>query len=145
MISSHEKRVNALMRLHGMSKSEAEKRAKQIEKTKTNPVRRKNTSVHRLSQATKKKPSKRLVARRIKNLKMPEGVFPNPVKRKVYAKPGRMDDLTKRYGRVYHVELSIDGEVWKDEGVFVSKESAFEYARALDRKHDRKYWIRVTT
>lgn len=135
------------MRLHGMSKSEAEKRAKQIEKTKTNPnpARRKNTHVHRPSQATKKNPTKRLVARRVKNLKMPKGVFPNPVKRKVYAKPGRMDDLTKRYGRVYHVELSIDGEIWKSEGVFVSKESAFEYAHALDRKHDRKYWIRVTT
>lgn len=38
--------------------------------------------VRRKSQATGKAPSKRLVNRRIKNLRTPEGVFPNPSKRK---------------------------------------------------------------
>jgi len=59
-------------------------------KAKRNPVKRKTAArtqraaegyVYRDSQVTKKKPTKRLVTRRAKNLQAPRGVFPNPKKR----------------------------------------------------------------
>lgn len=89
-MTSHEKRVNALMRLHGMTKAAAEKRAKQIEgAAKKNPAPRAvarggNTKkyVNRPSQAgDHSAPSARLKARRKKALTAPKGVFPNPSKR----------------------------------------------------------------
>jgi hypothetical protein len=98
MTNSHEKRVTALMRLHGLSKAQAEKRAKEIEATrKKNPVpplkskapKRKTQArtqksaesyVARKSQATGKKPTTRLKTRRTKNLQTPVGYFPNPIK-----------------------------------------------------------------
>lgn len=50
-------------------------------KTKATTMPAAKKYVRRASQITKAKPSKRLVNRRIKNLQVPEGVFPNPRKR----------------------------------------------------------------
>lgn len=52
-------------------------------------VRGKNPAVNRKSQITKKKPTKRLVNRRVKNLKAPKGVFPNPTAKKAGQKIAR--------------------------------------------------------
>lgn len=96
-MTTHERRVMALMRFHGLSKAEAEKRARSLA-AKKNPAKRKTQArtvapkrktqartqraaedyVYRQSQVTKKAPSKRLIKRRTINLQTQRGVFPNP-------------------------------------------------------------------
>lgn len=99
-MTTHERRVMALMRFHGLSKAEAEKRARSLA-AKKNPAKRKTQArtvapkrktqartqraaedyVYRQSQVTKKAPTERLITRRSKNLTAPVGVFPNPKSR----------------------------------------------------------------
>lgn len=185
-MTSHEQRINALMRFHGLSKAEAEKRAKIIESEKyfdnldainflkkhpeyrtlaqakkvlkINPVTKRKTSartqsaaesyVRRPSQITKKKPTKRLIVRRTKNLQVPSGVFPNPVKQSLTARPRKTKAALS--DKSFHVQESFnEGGPWKTVGIFPSKKYAFEYAKALDLKYrkEKDYlapWIRVT-
>lgn len=44
----------------------------------------------------------------------------------------------------YRVESSMNGSVWRSEGIFPTKAAAVEYAHALNRRDDNKYWYRVT-
>lgn len=148
-MTSHEKRVAALMRLHGMTKTEAEKRAKQIESAaKKNPAPRAKARggnakkyVNRPSQyGDHSAPSARLKARRKKALEMPAGVFPNPIQKKLQSRPKPAGKLSRK---VFTVEAK-HGDKWVVEGIFPSEDSAREYAVALDRKYDNKMYIRVT-
>lgn len=130
-MTSHEKRVNALMRFHGMTKAQAERRARELEGVKRNPSpapKRKYKAttkrsaaayVHRVSQATGKKPTKRLVKRRTKNLQVPRGVFPNPAPKKA---PGfRVEVMNVKTGN------------WKRIATFETAKDAKEYANAYHR------------
>jgi hypothetical protein len=102
----------------------------------TNPAKFLGTSKpRRRSQVTKRPPSKRLVSRRMSNTK--RGYFPNPVDGKLYSRPSKSGRM-----KTYCVELK-KSHGWTTEGIFPTKEKAFEYARALDRKHSNKMFIRV--
>jgi hypothetical protein len=165
-MTSHERRVLALMRLHGMTRQEAEKRAKQLERSKprrVNPGVRKGTAKpHRISQSTRGKPTKRLVRRRKANTKA--GCFPNP--RKTAAKPraktqivhfdidvnshnakrgsrtkvnplqSHMSKSRKKANFPYCVETQPT-ENWNTTACFKEKTSAFEYAKALARQYPK--------
>ena len=110
-------------------------------KVKQNPAPKRKTSartikaatayVKRPSQITKKAPSKRLATRRIKNLQVPRGVFPNPAP--------RMDT-----GRVksYNVYIVGDGYESYIKG-FKTIKAAKEYIASIDT--DRIYRIRPVT
>lgn len=113
-MTSHEKRVNALMRLHGLSKAAAEKRAKAIEAKPTgNPAPKRKTAartmktatayVKRPSQVTKKSPSKRLTTRRVKNLQAPRGVFPNPSPRGAKFTVAQINKLRDEYSKIERI------------------------------------------
>jgi hypothetical protein len=154
MMTSHARRVNALMRFHGLTKAEAETRAKNLERTgkKTNPKKRSNKKhaiIGRPSQITRKKPTARLVARRKKNLRAPKGVFPNPKSVHVdidvnshNAKGRRSRTRVNPRKPKYHVDI-VAGGAWRRQATFSVKPMAIEYAKALDRKHGHTKTIRV--
>lgn len=227
-MTSHEKRINALMRFHGLSKAEAEKRARAIEKArvrknpidkkhfiikfdyakarggkketeifgpknegvvieadnvknavtvfnsellpgnqynpfylkvteiKKNPIKRKTRAttqraaesyVRRPSQITKRKPTRRLVVRRTKNLQSPRGVFPNPVKKGLTARPRKTRAaLTDKTFHVQAATLKKDGSQqgpWVTLGVFPNEKRAKEYAKAYAAAYPQQ-WVRVT-
>lgn len=105
-----------------------------IIETKKNPATRatvKARSTTRTSQATGKKPTKRLVARRVATKKAPAGYFANPVKK------------TKVYSTTFKVEekSSLDGK-WVLVAQFSAKLRALEYAQAYGRANPKKY-VRV--
>lgn len=121
---------------------------------KQNPAPKRKTSartqsaaeayVRRPSQITKKAPTPRLKKRRTINLQTPRGVFPNPIKKKVIARPRKAKDIGASFGTVYKVESSKNGVAWKIEGVFPNEKSAREYATAKDIQTGHKNWYRVT-
>ena len=94
---------------------------------KKNPAA-KPKSVKRPSQATKKAPTKRLVARRVATKKAPPGYFANPVKPK-----GRS---TMNYAQCYRVEKAYRENDWSTVGYFVTKSEAFEYAKAYNKANN---------
>ena len=138
-MTTHERRVMALMRFHGLSKAEAEKRARSLA-AKKNPVKRKTQArtqsaaedyVYRQSQVTKKAPSKRLIKRRAINLQTQRGVFPNPAKREKqiiveYELSGQ--NFAKRNRGMYG---------WKELAAFPDtpegSENAIQYAQAYHK------------
>lgn len=148
-MTTHERRVMALMRFHGLSKTEAEKRARSLA-AKKNPAPKRKTKartqdsaeayVYRNSQVTKKRPSKRLVVRRAKNLEIPAaaGAFPNPVKKRVTSRPHR-----SARKMVYCVESGrSDKGPWRSEGIFPNEAKARNYAEALSASNPG-VWLRV--
>lgn len=100
-------------------------------KTSARTIKAATAYVKRPSQITKKAPTKRLATRRIKNLQVPRGVFPNPAP--------RMDT-----GRVksYNVYIVGDGYESYIKG-FKTIKAAKEYIASIDT--DRIYRIRPVT
>ena len=150
-MTSHERRVMALMRLHGLTKAGAEKRAKTIESAiKKNPAPKRKTAaraqkaavgyVNRVSQVTKKPPTKRLKKRRTINLQTPRGVFPNPAPRLVTKAPKPAKEIT--------VEQSLDKKNWTIFARFPDTpdggKNAIEYAKAYSIKEPYLH-LRVMT
>ena len=145
-MTSHEKRINALIRLHGLTKAAAEKRARAIEASPTrNPTKRKTAArtqraaesyVRRPSQVTKKAPSPRLKKRRTINLQSPRGVFPNPKTR---------DNEIKVQSQIA-MSHSSSPKKWATVAKFPATpegaENAIMYAKAYAKMHN-KYAIRV--
>lgn len=82
-------------------------------------------AVSRPSQATGKKPSKRLVARRVKTAKAPAGFFANPV-------PYRFPWLVETQSR----------GVWGTRSAFATKAAAVQYAQALADADDKTVRVR---
>lgn len=109
-MTSHEKRVNALMRLHGMTKAQAEKRAKQIEAIKSikgvyppvkkNPVQKKLQS--------RPKPAGRLnkkvftVEAKHGDKWVTEGIFPQEDAAREYAHA-----LDAKYGHKMYIRVTV--------------------------------------
>jgi hypothetical protein len=127
---------------------------------KKNPTKRKNQArtqaraegyVRRPSQITKAKPSKRLVSRRIKNLRVPMGVFPNPSKPKY---PGAMDIGYPTYAAFSKdakacgydpKELLASGEYFKESDGHVLAKSmrpsvATHKEITVEQSLDKKHW-----
>lgn len=169
-MTSHEKRVMALMRLHGLSRPSAERRAKAIESgakknpaasrkasitgakgvTRQAPVKRKTAArtqktaesyVRRPSQITKKAPTKRLKKRRTVNLQSPRGLFPNPKARTGYERKVELE-----LGKHIAVEMSDNKKAWTVFALFPAtpdgSKNAIEYAKAYAQK-EPKVFIRV--
>lgn len=134
-MSAHEKLIGALMRFHGMTRQEAEERARELEKTRRNPAKRtraKNPLINRPSQITKKKPSARLKARRVKNLKMPKGVFPNPRTR---------GDIDEVYAQEIFLFGTNDGDLYRQRTTYMIDNLAKKYAAGkYDRVAALKLW-----
>ena len=136
-LSMTTKRKNSIRPSHKKPRSAAQKAA-----TKRMIAARKK-SLTRVSQATKKKPSKRLVARRRKDT-VP-GYYPNPIFADIYDPKGDTNNERKGPRHLYHVEIEVAGSanVWHEVADFVSKELAFNYARALNKAEKRR--VRVYT
>ncbi len=97
-------------------------------KRKANPAKKRAPAkpVTRASQATGKRPSKRLMARRVKTAKAPAGFFANPAP--VYRFP-------------WLVETEVAGK-WGTRAAFASKPKAVEYAQALADANDKTVRVR---
>lgn len=87
--------------------------------------------VYRNSQITKSKPSKRLVNRRAKNLRVPTGVFPNPSPR----------DVDEVYAREIFLFGQSDGDLYRQRTTAVIDNLAKKYAKGTyDKTLARKLW-----
>lgn len=116
-------------------RKQAKKNPSTKRKTRATTMKAAESYVHRVSQVTKKKPSKRLVKRRTVNLRVPVGVFPNPVKKKIEHKYiVQISTANPSYARAVK---------WKSIGSFLTPALAKEYAKAYDRAHYGKYFIQV--
>lgn len=112
-MTSHEKRVNALIRLHGMTKATAEKRARELEKTvvKKNPAKKK---------PAKKKPAKK-----------------NPIIPGITARPIKATRKTPIFA-VEHGKAKTGP--WITAGLFPNRTLADEYCRSKHEQTPEKYW-----
>lgn len=116
-------------------------------KTRATTQRAAESYVRRPSQITKRKPTRRLVVRRTKNLQSPRGVFPNPVKKGLTARPRKTRAaLTDKTFHVQAATLKKDGSQqgpWVTLGVFPNEKRAKEYAKAYAAAYPQQ-WVRVT-
>ncbi len=108
------------------------KRRKSMAATKKRAAPRRKAVAGKIgspSQATGKKPTARLVARRKKTAAAPMGV---------YANPSEAFSSVEWKGLVHHlVQVKPTyGQIWKTRGVFKTKNDAHEYAKALHRADD---------
>lgn len=67
--------------------------------------------------------------------------YENPVAEKLGKRAKSLFELPEF---PYRVESSLNGETWRSEGLFRTETIAREYARALDRKHGGRLWLKVT-
>ena len=88
-------------------------------KTQARTQSRAEAYVNRPSQVTRKPPTKRLKVRRTKNLRIPEGAFPNPKERAKTYKVETLNSSTTKWRRVATFEKLAD-----------AKEYANAYARS---------------
>lgn len=87
--------------------------------------------VYRNSQITKSKPSKRLVNRRAKNLRVPTGVFPNP-------SPREIDEV---YAREIFLFGQSDGDLYRQRTTAIIDNLAKKYVKGTyDKTLARKLW-----
>lgn len=87
--------------------------------------------VYRNSQITKAKPSKRLVMRRAKNLRVPTGVFPNP-------SPRQVDEV---YAREIFLFGQNDGDLYRSRTTAIIDNLAKKYVKGTyDKALARKLW-----
>ena len=68
------------------------------------------------------------------------GYIANPVKPGLTSRPRKATNTS----RAFKVESSMNGKTWRSEGIFPTQAAATEYATALNRRDDNKYWYRVT-
>lgn len=94
-----------------------------MRKVKGNPRGRSKGAITRKSQATKKPPTKRLIARRKKTLSAPKGFFANPVH--AYKHAIQVAGPGSRPG----------SPNWRTVGVFKSREEAMAFGRAYADKN----------